>query len=46
MNEPHEEERERPGSAFMAFLKILLFLAVGAVVLAVLAFGTCLLLMK
>ena len=45
MSEPREQEPES-GHWLATLLKVFAFLVVGAFVLAVLAFGTCLLLMR
>ncbi len=46
MSEPREQEPKRSGDWLVTLLKVFAFLVVGAFVLAVLAFGTCLLLMR
>ena len=46
MSEPREQEPKRSGDWLATLLKVFAFLVVGAFVRAVLAFGTCLLLMR
>lgn len=46
MSEPRQQEPKRSGDWLVTLAKVFVFLVVGAFVLAVLAFGTCLLLMK
>lgn len=46
MSEPRETKEKQSGDWLVTLVKVLVFLVVGTVVLAVLAFGTCLLLMK
>ena len=46
MSEPREQEPKQSGDWLVTLVKVFVFLVVGAFALAVLAFGTCLLLMK
>ena len=46
MSEPRETEPKRSGDWLITLAKIFAFLVIGTFVLAVLAFGTCLLLAR